>query len=142
MSKDTLLMVADSDHDANMLYGVRMFVPDPFIYLRVDGKCHVIMSDLEIDRARKNARHCKVLSLTHYQEVLKKEGKKTPNLADIIKAVLKERRLKKITVPHSFPHGLARQLRDRKIKLRVVEGVCFPQREFKTPEEVKKISAA
>lgn len=135
-------MVADSDHDANMLYGVRMFVPDPFIYLRVDGRCHIVMSDLEIDRARKNARHCKILSLSHYQEALKKEGKSFPNFADIIKAVLKERRLKKVRVPHSFPHGLARQLRDRKIKVRVADGPCFPQREFKSAEEVKKICAA
>lgn len=142
MSKETLLIVADSDHDANMLYGVRMFVPDPFIYLRIDGKCHIVMSDLEIDRARKYARHCKILSLTHYQEALKGSRKKQATMADIIKAVLKERRLKKVSVPHSFPHGLARQLRDRKIKVKVTDGPCFPEREFKSQEEIKKISAA
>ena len=36
-----LLMVADSDHDANMLYVVGMFVPDPFIYLRIRGR-HIV----------------------------------------------------------------------------------------------------
>jgi len=48
-----LLMVADSEHDANMLYAVGMFVPDPFIYLRIRGREMVVMSDLEIDRARR-----------------------------------------------------------------------------------------
>ena len=40
---DNVLIVADSEHDANMLYAVRMFVPDPFIYMRLGGKCHVVM---------------------------------------------------------------------------------------------------
>ena len=59
---DNLLMVADSDRDADMLYAVGMFVPDPFIYLHLRGKCHVVMSDLEIDRARREAPHCKIIS--------------------------------------------------------------------------------
>ena len=59
---DNLLMVADSDRDANMLYAVGMFVPDPFIYMRLGGKCHVVMNDLEIDRARKQAAHCRIIS--------------------------------------------------------------------------------
>ena len=36
-ASENLLMVADSEHDANMLYAVGMFVPDPFIYLRLRG---------------------------------------------------------------------------------------------------------
>jgi Xaa-Pro aminopeptidase len=50
--------------------------------------------------------------------------------------------VKKITVPPSFPHGFARQLRDLKIKVKLKQGACFPDREFKCAEEVKKISAA
>src|SRR5262249_600468 len=55
MSRENLLIVADSERDANMLYAVGLFVPDPFIYLRLHGQCHVVMSDLEIDRARQQA---------------------------------------------------------------------------------------
>ena len=142
MSKDNLLIVADSERDANMLYAVRLFVPDPFIYLHLDGKCYVVLSDLEIDRVRKCARHCAVLSLTDYQERLKKSGVKRPGFAHVIRAILKEHRTRKISVPHSFPHGLARQLRDLKVKVKVCKGDCFPAREVKSPEEVKKISAA
>ena len=142
MSKDNLLIVADSERDANMLYAVGMFIPDPFIYLRVDGRCHIVLSDLEIDRGRKLARHCRVLSLSEYQEKLKKAGIKRPTFAHIIRAVLKERRVKKISVPASFPHGLARQLRDLNVKVRLCKGECFPNRELKSTEEIKKISAA
>src|SRR5687768_1447083 len=142
MSKDNVLIVADSEKDANMLYAVRMFVPDPFIFFRKDDVRFVIMSDLEIDRARQQAPHCKVLSLTDYQDRLKKNGIKKPGLAHVIRAFLKERHLKKVSVPNDFPHGLARQLRHLDIKVKVSEDGCFPERELKTPHEVKKISAA
>src|ERR1043165_764542 len=53
MAAENLLIVADSEHDADMLYAMRMFVPDPFIYLRIDGKSYAVMSDAEMGRARK-----------------------------------------------------------------------------------------
>ena len=142
MKRDNLLMVADSEHDANMLYAVRMFVPDPFIYLRINGKCHVVMSDLEIDRARKQARHCRVLSWSYYRQKLVRAGAKSPGFAAIVRYILREKRLKKVFVPTNFSHGLARELRRLKVKVKVKEGYFFPEREFKTAEEVKKISAA
>src|SRR5690242_7066883 len=72
MNPDNFLIVADSDHDANMLYAVGMFVPDPFIYLRIRGRPYIVMSDLEIDRARKQAPHCRALALMDYQNQLRK----------------------------------------------------------------------
>ena len=142
MKRDNLLMVADSERDANMLYAVRMFVPDPFIYLRINGRCHVVMSDLEIDRARKQAGHCRVLSWSYYAQRLRRAGEKSVGFATIIRSILRERRLKRILVPSSFPHGLARELRRLKIKVKVKDGPFFADREFKTADEVKKISAA
>jgi len=142
MRGDNLLMVADSDHDANMLYAVRMFVPDPFIYLRLDGKCHVVMSDLEIDRAREQASHCRILSLSRCLKALKKEGLKRPGAAQVIRYVLRGKRIRRVTVPYNFPMGLARELARLNIKVKVKQGPFFPDREVKTAEEVKKISAA
>src|SRR2546427_6519848 len=142
MKPDNLLMVADSEHDANMLYAVRMFVPDSFIYLRINGKCHIVMNDLEIDRARKQARHSRVLSWTHYINRLKRNKIKSPGFATVIREILQEKRFRKVFVPNSFPHGLARELRRLKIKVKVREGHFFSEREPKSADEVKKISAA
>jgi Xaa-Pro aminopeptidase len=50
--------------------------------------------------------------------------------------------VRKIFVPANFPHGLARQLRNYRIKVRVKKDGVFPQREFKRADEVKKISGA
>lgn len=138
---ENILIVADSEHDANMLYAVGLFVPDPFIYFRCDGHCHVVMNDLEIDRAKKNAKHCRVISYSQCVDKLRSQVKR-PGLASVISLVLREKRLRKIFVPANFPHGLARELRSCKIKVRVKKGGVFPEREFKRADEVKKISAA
>jgi Xaa-Pro aminopeptidase len=67
---------------------------------------------------------------------------KRPGLATVISFLLRERRVRKIFVPANFPHGLARELRNYKIKVRVKKGGVFPQREFKRADEIKKISGA
>src|SRR6185436_15177418 len=100
MTPETLLMVADSEHDANMLYAVRMFVPDPFIYFRAGGKCRLVMSDLEIDRARQQASHCEVISLTQCRKQLEKERRKV-STAQIIRLLLSRERIRSVTVPEN-----------------------------------------
>ena len=142
MRSENLLIIADSDHDANMLYAVGMFVPDPFIYFRFGRKNYVVLSDLEIDRARKQAPHCKALSLSRYQEKLRQNGTKHPGIAEVARAILKEKGVRQVTVPHHFPLGLANQLQKAGVKLVVKPGNFFTEREFKSAAEVRKISAA
>lgn len=139
---NNLLMVADSEHDANMLYAVGLFVPDPFIYLRLRGRDHIVMSDLEIDRARREAPHCRVLSLGEYQEQLRQAGVKSPGHAEIIATILRERKIRRVLVPPNFPLGLAVELKRLRVSVVATRGNFFPQRELKQTGEVKKISAA
>lgn len=141
-SPENLLMIADSDRNANMLYAAGLFVPDPFIYLRLRGRPLIVMSDLEIDRARKQSPHCRAISLNSYQKKLRAAGLKSPGLADVAHAILRERGVRRVLVPHDFPLGLAEELRRHRITVKVKRGAFFPAREFKTPAEVKKISAA
>jgi Xaa-Pro aminopeptidase len=141
-NSENLLIYAASEQDANILYAVGMFVPDPFIYLRLSGREYVVMSDLEIDRARAQAPHCRVLSLSACQTKLRDSGLKRPVIADIIAAILRERRVRRIAVPYNFPAGLAVELRARKLQVDARPDPFFPARERKSPAEVKKISAA
>src|SRR6185437_14853123 len=138
---ENLLMVADSDHDANMLYATGMFVPDPFVFLRLRGKSFIVMSDLEIDRARQQAPHCRVLSLSGYQKKLAARGIKRAGLAQLVQVILREKKITSVFVPENFPLGLATDLQRLRIKVRVKPGF-FSERELKSPSEVKKVSAA
>jgi Xaa-Pro aminopeptidase len=139
---ESLLMVADSERDANMLYAVGMFVPDPFIWLRNRGRNYLVMSDLEFDRARKQAPHCRVLSLSRRQQKLRRQGIKHPGFADVISALLRERGIRRVIVPREFPYGLAADLQRRRLRVVPRPGNFFPARELKSAAEVKKISAA
>jgi Xaa-Pro aminopeptidase len=138
---ETLLMVADSERDANMLYATGLFVPDPFIYLGFGRRPLIVLSDLEIDRARKQAPHCRVAALSAYQQKLRRSGVKSPGFAQVIREILRGRKIHHATVPDNFPLGLARELKKLGIKLKPQAGF-FPEREFKSADEVRKISAA
>lgn len=139
--KETFLIVADSERDANMLYAVGMFVPDPFIYLNIAGRPHVVLSDLELDRARAQAPQCRVVSLSAYQRKLRADGIKKASLPKIIHRILDEKKIRRALVPENFPLGLARDLKKLGIKLKP-RASFFPKREIKSADEVKKISAA
>jgi Xaa-Pro aminopeptidase len=134
------LMVADSERDANMLYATRMFVPDPFIWFELRGRTYAVLSDLEIDRARKQAAVDRVLSLAAYQRQVKLAGAKQPRFSDVLNHVLHEFRIRSVEVPTSFPIGIAKQLRG--IRLSVKPDPFFPEREIKTSVEVAKLAKA
>lgn len=138
--KTARLIVADSEHDANLLYATGLFVPDPFIYFEVAGKKYAVLSDLELDRARRQARVDRVLSLTHYVRRLKNEGVKTPRLADVLRRVLAHFRVRRVEVPQNFPVGLAKRLRG--IPVDVAADPFYPARAVKTPAEVRHLERA
>jgi len=138
---ETLLIVADSEREANMLYATGLFVPDPFIYLNFGGRPLLVMSDLEIDRARAQAPHCRVASLSAYQQKLRRDGVKSPGHARVIRQILREKKIRRAVVPDNFPLGLARELKKLGVKLKPLTAV-FPKREIKSADEVRKISAA
>lgn len=145
MSRENLLIVADSERNADMLYAVGLFVPDRFIYFQHRHRPHVVLGDLERDRVLAHARHCRVLSYTRYEKRAAREdgtGNGPPGLAEVLRAVLRERRIRKVTVGEDFPFGLARRLRRGGVKVKLADGPLFPGRALKTTEEVKKISAA
>jgi Xaa-Pro aminopeptidase len=138
---ETLLMVADSERDANMLYATGLFVPDPFIYVNFGHRPLIVLSDLEIDRARRQAPHCRVASLNQIQQKFRAQKIKSPGFAHVIREILRENKIRRATVPDNFPLGLARELKKLGIKLKPQAGF-FPQREIKSADEVRKISAA
>ena len=139
--KETLLIVADSERDANMLYATGLFVPDPFIYLDFGGRPWLVMNDLEIDRAKRQAKHCHVVSLSAHVKKLQQAGIKSPGYAHVIRQILREKKIRQVVVPDDFPLGLAKELKKLGIKAKP-RANFFPEREIKSADEVKKISAA
>ena len=94
-----ILLYAASEGDSNMLYAAGFFVPDPFIFFRHKKLSYVVMSDLEIDRAKKQANADRVLSLSLYQRKLRKLGKAPAGVIDILDLLFRERGIRSLIVP-------------------------------------------
>ena len=139
---EAVLLIADSELNADMLYAAGLFVPDPFTYLQVNGRTTIMMSDLEIDRARAQSKADEVVSLTDYTDRAKKSGNADPGLVDAVVELLREREVKGVRVPNSFPLGYADKLRDRGFTVASKEDPFWDQRPVKTDDEVASISNA
>jgi len=134
------LLYAASETDADMLYATGFFAPDPFLFVQAGRRRLLVMSDLELDRARRQARGRVTAWSRVAQRVEAAGGKPTP--AAVIAAVLRERRLRHVEVPRSFPFGLARELQGLGLRLSVVPDPFWPERERKRPDEVRAIGEA
>jgi Xaa-Pro aminopeptidase len=135
------LIYAASETDADMLYATRFFAPDPFLFVLARGQRTLVMSDLEMDRAKKQARVDRVLSWTRVaREIEKKGGRSTA--AAVAAAVLNGLGVSAVEVPNAFPLGLARALARRRVRVHPRPDPFWPQREIKQAEEVRAISAA
>ncbi|MDE2847242.1 MAG: M24 family metallopeptidase [Gemmatimonadota bacterium] len=139
---EAVLLIADSELNADMLYAAGLFVPDPFTFLQVNGRTTIMMSDLEIDRARAQSKADEVVSLTDYSDRAKKTGNADPGLMDAVVELLREREVKGVRVPNSFPLGYADKLRDRGFTVASKEDPFWDRRPVKTDDEVTAISNA
>jgi Xaa-Pro aminopeptidase len=139
---DAILMIASSEGNADMLYAVGMFVPDPFTYIERDGRRTVVMSDLEIDRAKAQAKVDEVLSFTAYQNRLKERGAEQPKFADVVAEVLNEKRIRSVLVPEAFPVGYADRLREHGITVHAKADPFWAQRTMKNAHELSCIAQA
>jgi Xaa-Pro aminopeptidase len=142
--KSTILLYAASEIDSNMLYATNFFAPDPYTFIKTkQGKRIMVMSDLEIDRAKATSTAHRVLSLSHYQEqaTLRMKGK-TPHHADVISEVFKDLKIRSAVVPENFPASMADRLRKHGIHISIQPDPFFPERLYKTADEVKEIRKA
>ncbi|MFQ5949639.1 MAG: aminopeptidase P family N-terminal domain-containing protein, partial [Nitrospiria bacterium] len=101
--KANVLLIACSETDANIYYATRFLAPDPFIYLYTNGQSYLLMSDLEVDRARAQSKVDHVLSYSEYEARAGREGFRPPALAEVVHILMQELCVKEWTVPANFP---------------------------------------
>jgi Xaa-Pro aminopeptidase len=135
------LIYAASETDADILYPTGFFAPDPFLFVQKGRRRFLVMSDLELDRARSQATVDRVLSWSELAAPLEKNGRRA-SVADVIVRVLDELGLGQVSVPRSFALGLALELRKRRVRLDLGPDPFWPERELKEPREVRAIEAS
>ena len=136
------LIVAPSDTDADMLYATRIFIGDPFIFLQQKGKRILVLSDLEIDRAKKNAKADEFVMFNQLEREVQGKAKKAPPYEKVLAHFLTKRGVKRALVPANFPLGFANEIKRNGIALETSNGLFWPAREKKTAEEIRLLERA
>jgi Xaa-Pro aminopeptidase len=135
------LIIAASESDSNLYYATRFVSPDPFIFLEVKGERLLVMSDLEMDRARSQAAADRVLSYSEIERRLRAQGAATPGTTEVVHAVLQERGITRLLVPGNFPYVYAASLQELGYQLDTKREPFFERRVVKTAEEVRHVEA-
>jgi Xaa-Pro aminopeptidase len=136
------LIVAPSDTDADMLYATRIFIGDPFIFLQQNGKRTLVLSDLEIDRATKNAKADEFVMFNQLEREVQGRDKKVPPYEKVLAHFLTKRGVKRALVPANFPLGYANEIKRNGIALKTSNGLFWPAREKKTADEIRLLKRA
>lgn len=120
-----------------MLYSTGVLVPDPFIFISIKNKSYVLANKLEYSRIKKETKKpISVILQDKYVEKARSKFKRI-NLAAIAAIFLKEKGIKSVFVPSSFPLEYEQILSKNKITSRILDP--FIDRSVKTPNEIKEI---
>ncbi len=146
---DALLLVGDSERSADMLYATGFSAPDPFVFLQTDRAKYLLIGDLELDRARDQARVDEVLSLSRYDklaadrldEAADEEDYPTRRYRALL-MLLEELKVRTMKVPADFPVGAADILRQAGLRLEVAAEPLFAHRSRKQPVEIDAVIQA
>jgi len=157
------LIIADSEKNANLYYATRFLAPDAFIFVQTNlpaapnssrgnaaqagGRRLMVMSDLEVDRAKAQATVDEVLSYATLAEQVKRRGARPgfdygragvaePTMMDVVDELLKSRAVTQVEVPSDFSVVYADALRKRGYTIEPQRDPFFPERMIKSDEEI------
>ena len=139
-NSEATLIIAASERDSNLYYATHFIAPDPFIFAEIRGRKILVMNELELDRARKEATVDEVIPISKIVRKLKDRGSKSITTTEIIHFLLKERGAKKILVPADFPIEHADPLRVKGYRIRFKTDPFYEKRMIKTKSEVAAIT--
>lgn len=136
------IIYSDTQSSADLLYATRFSAPDPFLYFTRRGRSYIVLSDLEVDRGRKEAAVDRVLHWSLFREALQKKLGRRPTVEETCLDILKRHGVRRAEVPGNFPFRTALSFIRGGIKLSIPDGGLFPERLYKTREEIRQIEAA
>src|SRR5260370_14172696 len=102
-TKPARLIVAASETDPDMLYATKFLAPDPFIFLERNGKRTLVLSDLEIDRGRKQADADEFVMFSELENEVQGKSKKEPPYEKVLGRFLQKRAVRCATYSANFP---------------------------------------
>lgn len=137
MRESYQLIIDSSERSSDLLYLAGFDAPDDFLYFAGGGECGILVSELERDRARREAKPgVTVYGADDFP------GAKGVSPAKQALALAADRRIRKFQVPGNFPLRIADRLRREGLTVTPEDGAFAPEREWKNTYEVQEITRA
>ena len=133
--KKTILLIGSSRDCPDLEYASGFCAVDPVVYLLHGREQHLVVPEMELGRAQREARHVKVWT----PKGLHLRGKRGRHIASWATAITKRCGSHQVRVAATFPLGVARNLEKHGIHVVVSKTPLFPGRAVKTPEELRYI---
>jgi len=131
-----ILIVGAPQTMPDIRYATGFTAPDPVVYLEVNRQKHLVVSLLELERARRVTQGVKVWAA----EALPGRRELKRSLSGWALSLLRQLAIRAVIVPPDFPIAVARKLERAGIRVRVAQAALFPQRQVKTGEELAHIA--
>lgn len=128
MDKKAVLLIGDGVSVTDLRYASGFSAPDDFLFMACGDQRVCAVSSLEYNRATASA--IPGVEVRHASS----------NHLETIKELCTEFGTKQLIVPGSFPVGLAEKIKNAGFTIEISEERLYPEREFKTPEEIRKIT--
>jgi Xaa-Pro aminopeptidase len=100
------------------------------------------LSDLEIDRGRKQADADEFVMFSELEREVQGKSKKAPPYEKVLAHFLRKRGVRSVVVPANFAFGYAEELAANRIRVHSTNGFFWPDREAKSDKEVEMIGRA
>jgi Xaa-Pro aminopeptidase len=142
MTTQNLLIITSSEKDADLYYATKFIAPDPFVFVQTHGKKYILVSDLEIDRARKQASVHGVFSVSRLAAEYKQKHRKPCSFIELVLYFLKKLGVLGVTVPGNFQAQHYEPLKRAGLYIQYKTGVFFEKRLVKSHAEVAAIKQA
>ncbi len=138
--KDNIILRANPEVDKNIYYATQFDAPDPFTYFRFEEKEYLLVTDLELERAKQESPIENIISFNQLSKQLKVDSQDFYQaFPTLLKHLIGSLNSKKFTVPENFPLLVADQLREEGVQLKAKPDPFFPERVIKNEKELKNI---
>lgn len=128
-----------TEKNADLYYATGFLCPDSFIYFSCGGRSFMVMSDLEIDRAKNEAKVDEVLSLAKYSKLARERGGKG-GVSDVIHEIFAERGVTDVVAPVQTSFAIVDALRGHGYHVEAGTEPFYEARYCKRSDELKYIA--
>ncbi len=136
-----ILLFGTADTCPEIEYATGFRAVDSVLFLKKANKQYMLVPEFEFGRAsaalntRKHNIQTEILTL----QILGISHAKSRSMGQRALKLLKKASVRKVTIPPSFPYGLAKSLEKAGIHIVIAKKELFPERAIKTTEEIRLI---